>query len=86
MAQRWYCLEVKLGPSKEQWKIYLNNTISKGAVTDMQKNNDAVPVTILCIAPILHLIYSYTFGLYGAKSIDAENSVEALFPFCYSAM
>ncbi|PFD68819.1 ferrichrome ABC transporter permease [Bacillus thuringiensis] len=46
----------------------------------MQKTN-AVPVTILCIAPIL-ILFTVIFSiLYGAKSIDAETVWNALFHF-----
>ncbi|MFA2564247.1 FecCD family ABC transporter permease [Bacillus wiedmannii] len=46
----------------------------------MQKTN-AVPVTILCIAPIL-ILFTVIFSiLYGAKSIDAEIVWSALFHF-----
>ena len=46
----------------------------------MQKTN-AVPVTILCIAPILILFTIILSILYGAKSIDAETVWNALFHF-----
>ncbi|PGU08722.1 ferrichrome ABC transporter permease [Bacillus cereus] len=46
----------------------------------MQKTN-AVPVTILCIAPILILFTVILSILYGAKSIDAETVWNALFHF-----
>ncbi|MHA4213395.1 FecCD family ABC transporter permease [Bacillus cereus] len=46
----------------------------------MQKTN-AVPVTILCIAPILILFTIILSILYGAKSIDAETVWNALFYF-----
>lgn len=46
----------------------------------MQKTN-AVPVTILCIAPILILATVILSILYGAKSIDAETVWNALFHF-----
>ncbi|TKI85867.1 ferrichrome ABC transporter permease, partial [Bacillus wiedmannii] len=46
----------------------------------MQKTN-AVPVTILCIAPILILFTVILSILYGAKSIDAEIVWNALFHF-----
>ncbi|EJR19570.1 FecCD family ABC transporter permease [Bacillus cereus] len=46
----------------------------------MQKTN-AVPVTILCIAPILILFTVILSILYGAKSIDAETVWNALFYF-----
>ncbi|HDR7719207.1 MULTISPECIES: FecCD family ABC transporter permease [Bacillus] len=46
----------------------------------MQKTN-AVPVTILCIAPILILFTVILSILYGAKSIDAQTVWNALFHF-----
>ncbi|MEB9411510.1 iron ABC transporter permease [Bacillus cereus] len=46
----------------------------------MQKTN-AVPVTILCIAPILILFTIILSILYGTKSIDAETVWNALFHF-----
>ncbi|PEX90972.1 FecCD family ABC transporter permease [Bacillus cereus] len=46
----------------------------------MQKTN-AVPVTILCIAPILILFTVILSVLYGAKNIDAETVWNALFHF-----
>ncbi|HDR7527510.1 TPA: iron ABC transporter permease [Bacillus paranthracis] len=46
----------------------------------MQKTN-AVPVTILCIAPILILFTVILSILYGVKSIDAETVWNALFHF-----
>ncbi|MED0906235.1 FecCD family ABC transporter permease [Bacillus nitratireducens] len=46
----------------------------------MQKTN-AVPVTILCIAPILILFTVILSILYGAKSIDAETVWNTLFHF-----
>ncbi|MDR4983642.1 FecCD family ABC transporter permease [Bacillus cereus] len=46
----------------------------------MQKTN-AVPVTILCIAPILILCTVILSVLYGAKNIDAEIVWNALFHF-----
>ena len=46
----------------------------------MQKTN-AVPVTILCIAPILILFTVILSILYGAKSIDAETVWNAIFHF-----
>ncbi|MDT3495838.1 iron ABC transporter permease [Bacillus toyonensis] len=46
----------------------------------MQKTN-AVPVTILCIAPMLILATVILSILYGAKSIDAETVWNALFHF-----
>ncbi|HDR7805753.1 TPA: iron ABC transporter permease [Bacillus cereus] len=46
----------------------------------MQKTN-AVPVTILCIAPILILFTVILSILYGAKSIEAETVWNALFHF-----
>ncbi|MED1090709.1 iron ABC transporter permease [Bacillus paramycoides] len=46
----------------------------------MQKTN-AVPVTILCIAPILILFTVILSILYGAKNIDVETVWNALFHF-----
>lgn len=46
----------------------------------MQKTN-AVPVTILCIAPVLILFTVILSVLYGAKNIDAQTVWNALFHF-----
>lgn len=46
----------------------------------MQKTN-AVPVTILCIAPVLILFTVILSVLYGAKNIDAQKVWNALFHF-----